>query len=293
MIPPVPVKNQAKFAPPPKQSGTCAQKNLSLNPPRPMFRSLKLQFHVLLLIAFGMAQAGPSRGTVVFSTLSVEGNYDTTTAYAINGSASGFGYQAHANRFLPSGSGMVSSIELGLHYGRSDPSPSDVFDVKLVLDRIDPAYGNLPSSTNLVSGTVTATSQFSASGLLTFVPSQSALLQTGTAYWLVVMPHFTTTLGDWNLNSIGATGGIAASFDGATWGQNPSGVLNAFRVNADPLPEPGAGGLALTAAATLGLWRRRGVRNLAVIGQSRRAKERTTLLCEFLHAGHTTRTTEL
>jgi hypothetical protein len=209
----------------------------------------------LLAIIFGSMQATRC-ANVLFSTLASDGGYNVSTSASITGVSSGFGYQAHADLFTPTVSGLLTSVELAVHYLRNNPSPSDMVDVSVVLNRVDPVYGNLPSTTILAFGTVTAATQFGMPDLTTFTPSGATALTAGTPYWLVVQPHFTTTGCVWNINSIGAIGARAASFNGSTWGQNPSDTMDAFRINANPVPEPGSTELLIGGLAVLIFLRR-------------------------------------
>jgi hypothetical protein len=209
---------------------------------------MNVKFLAIAALACFHFEASNSDASVIFTTLYPDGEYDNGTARALHGSAYQYGYTALANRFFPTSGGFLSSIDFGLHYS-STSSPSDVVDVRVTPNFSDPVNGNVPSATTLASGSVTMTSSFGSFGLVSFTPSTTVLLSAGTSYWVVLSPHFDTTYGNWNVSSRGIEGGFAETFNGTTWSQNPSTLLDAFRVNATPVPEPGA---ILPAAGLLG-----------------------------------------
>lgn len=172
---------------------------------------------------------------VAYSTIEGLGGYDFSTARAINGSAFMYGYQAHASAFVSQASGIISSIELAVHYTPYLSSPDDQVNFNLVLDYFDPVYGHLPSTTSIVSGTVGTPTPFGSSGLVTFTPSTAVSLVLGQAYWLEVTPGSANTVADWNVSTT-TSGPVAISLDGTTWLQNPSDPQEAFRIQVVPEP---------------------------------------------------------
>jgi hypothetical protein len=208
----------------------------------------------LLIIAVLLFTAR-APAAVAFTSLTPDGYYDNGTGRSIYGASSSNGYLAEADLFIPSAGGLLTSVELALHYSQYSSPPGDQVDIRLTLDLNDPVHGHIPSSTILAAGTVTLPSDFGNFGLTTFTPSTSVLLSAGTMYWVVVLPHFTNTFGVWNVNYIGKSGPIAVSTDGVNWLQNPNALMDAFRVNVGPVPEPSSAALLTTA---LGLfWFRR------------------------------------
>lgn len=194
-----------------------------------------------------MLLARVASAAVVFTSLAADGSYDSGTGRGINGSAWMYGYAAEADQFMPSASGTLSSIELGLHYALFSSAAGDQVDVRLALDVNDPLSGHIPSATSLTAGTLTLNTSFGYSDLLTFTPTNVVSLTAGTPYWVVILPHFTTTVADWNANSIGKSGPVAISLNGSSWLQNPIEPMDAFRVNT--VPEPSTYSLVLLGLA--------------------------------------------
>jgi hypothetical protein len=213
---------------------------------------MKCKFIACVLFVIGVLPVQPAAGTIIFSTLYPDGEYNTGTASAVHGAGYQYGFTAVANQFIPASSGFLSSIDFGLHYGSFNPSPADVMDVRISGD-VNNQGSHFPSGSIFASGTVTMTSSFGYGGLVTFTPATSPLLTAGALYWVELLPHFDATYGDWNANSRGLLGGYAISSDGFNWSQNPGGVLNAFRVNATQVPEPAPGVLAAACLGALGL----------------------------------------
>ena len=207
---------------------------------------------LFVLFALGFAQ-GLSRAEtpqVVFSTLTSSGGYDYTAAHRISG-ASAFpqGYEAYACQFIPSASGRLFSIDLGVAY-LPWGGPESQIDVRLSL-----ATGGLPLSTPaLTIGTLTTTIPSGNFGLTTFTPMNEVELVAGTAYWLTLLPHSDTSASAWYNPSSPINGTFGyTSFGTGQWSMADGAGMKAFRVSV--IPEPAA--LALFALGCLLMGRRR------------------------------------
>jgi PEP-CTERM motif-containing protein len=175
-----------------------------------------------------------------YSTIDALGHYDDSLAVAINRSLT-YGYQDVGNSFVPTVSGVVSSIEVGITVYVPLNGP-------LNLRLASNASGNLPAATSLLSGSV-------ANGpipqppwsLATFSPSTPVSITAGTTYWLVMSPTAENTEAGWYFNSAGINGRTTyRNAPIAPWSVTPNGSLSAFRVNV-LVPEPSS--LALGAMA--------------------------------------------
>ncbi len=206
-----------------------------------------------VLLALSVLPILTASGQVAYTTLDSQGSYDAFTGRGINGSAFRFGYQAWANRLVATRSGYLSSIDLGVHYALYDSAPGDQVDVRLARD-VD---GQFSSALTLATGTVTLTSSFGSSDLAAWLPGGAVPISSGSAYWLAVTPHSTTTVADWCPNSLGITGAYAVCVNGVSWLQDTGATLNAFRVNVVPVPEPASLGLAIAGLTGTFLLRRR------------------------------------
>jgi hypothetical protein len=215
-------------------------------------RSSFLLALVVVVIAPGLARAVDSP-QVVFTTLTSIGGYDNGSAIRISG-ASAFpqGYEAYACQFIPSASGRLYSVDLGVGYS-SWAGPDSQIDVRLSL-----ATGGLPLSTPaLTSGTLTTATLFGGGGLTTFTPANQVDLLAGTAYWLTLLPHSDTTASVWCLPSSPINGTFGyTSFGGGAWFMADGAGMKAFQVSV--IPEPGAVSLGVVAVGLfLGGRRRR------------------------------------
>jgi hypothetical protein len=202
-----------------------------------------------ILLASALLRTWSASAVVAYTTLDNSGGYDFYTASAINGSASGYGYQAWANKFVVTTAGSLSSIEIGVHYAPFLSSPAEQVNVRVAPNYVDPMYLDVPAATSLVSGSVFTPTPFGSTDLVNFTPSTSVTLVPGEIYWLVITPYSPNTMADWCRNSIGVTGLVALSL-GSQWLPNPSDTQNAFRVNVEPIPEPSS---CLVAFLGLGL----------------------------------------
>lgn len=216
--------------------------------------------HGLLLVAAGVFQAVTASATVVtdpsvaFNTLDGSSGYVIGSGVSVQGTGQGTSL-GWGNQFVALNSGYLSSIDLGLTYLISP----DQVDVSLTLDSTANSFGvNTPAATSLAAGTVSAAGQFGyTSELTTFTPANQVLITAGTTYWVVVKPHTSSTRDTWNDNDIGATGRFALTTDGgASWGQNPSDTMFAFRVNLSPVPEPSSLALVVVGLGAVALWRK-------------------------------------
>jgi len=174
---------------------------------------------------------------IAFSTIDGSGGNYFPGGNVVGGSS----FQGPADRFVPSVSGALGSVELGLRYIGTPQSVR----VEIRADDQLGWPGNI-----LSSGIVTATTSDTFS-LTSFVPPNPVQLSTGTGYWVAVLPLASDTFLAWG-QSLYADGTIATSYNGgATWGIGPPPQrMDAFRVNV-VVPEPSA--LALLGAGTLAL----------------------------------------
>jgi len=187
----------------------------------------------------GEAAAAPQ---VAFSTIDGSGGSYFAGGSVVGGSA----FQGPADRFVPSVSGLLSSVQLGLRYIETPQSVQ-------VQIRADDALG-WPGAI-LASGIVTASTSDTFS-LTSFVPANPVQLSTGTGYWAAVLPLSSDTFLAWG-QSLYANGTLAMSQDGGgSWGIGPPPQrLDAFRVNV--IPEPSTLALLGPGALALAMMRRR------------------------------------
>jgi len=207
-----------------------------------------------LAIVPGLSRASDTP-QVVFTTLTVVGGYNNNQGIRISGdTAFPQGYEAYACQFVPSASGSLYSIDLGVGYSPW-AGPDSQIDVRLSL-----ATGGLPLSTaELTSGTVTTPTVFGAGGLTTFTPANQVNLLAGTAYWLTLLPHSATTASTWcnPSSSFNGTFGYTSPCGpgGLQWYMASGGGLKAFQVSV--IPEPGAVSLGAVAVSLFLVGRRR------------------------------------
>ena len=202
-------------------------------------RKLFLCLAVLFQLAAGVAVVSGTP-VVVFSNYGPGDTFDTTFGWGINGSAiQPYGYRGQAQRFTPSITVDLSSIELSLwRYAGSGRS-----NISLAEDS-----GGYPTGSVLESfPNVLA----SAHRVLTSVTHP--LLEAGVTYWLRAEPYDSTTSSGWYGNNQGAATTFGYSFSPGVWQimPPPAPEDGVFRVLAEPVPEPGTWVLM---AVGVGLW---------------------------------------
>lgn len=183
----------------------------------------------MLILAFFVSSKDTCAATpfYVYSTLSSANAFNPTAGSTIGG-ANG---QAIANRFVPSASGILYSLELGL---RTVGAPQGV-EVQLLLDNGSGLPGAL-----LFDATTTVSTAFGGSDATTMIsvmPSGAISLSPSQTYWLAVIPTSANTM-VWN-DSLATMGSGANKRTSQSWNMtSPDPHLQeAFRVLA-VVPEP-------------------------------------------------------
>lgn len=154
-----------------------------------------------------------------------------------------FGYQAHAEYFVPNVSGYLSQIQLATLVESGLPES----DFSIAQDNGSGLPGTALESFNNIIDT--------ANGILTLNSITTPLLQAGQKYWLTDRPVATDTITAWYENNQGLTGDDAFATTGS--GENwynlgaASTADSVFSISVVPVPEPSSAGLLLLATA---LW---------------------------------------
>jgi hypothetical protein len=217
----------------------------------PRWISAKLLASGLLttfILAFNVER---SAADILFSTLGPGDTYDSTFAgLSVNGqNASGTLYAANA--FQPLFDGNLLSIELGItNYDIQDGGSGAIV---LHLYANDTATNTPITSLDLATGTLTATAATGStnSALTIFTYSgPTLLLSHSLIYWLALAPASDNTTVHWQQSLPAISGKVGTSPDGMTYSVS-NGTLEAFRVNAAPVPEPTAFALSGLGAVLL------------------------------------------
>jgi hypothetical protein len=191
-----------------------------------------------LLVTTPAAQAATP--FFVYSTLTSANTFNATAGSSIGGSDA----QAIANRFVPSTSAILYSLELGL---RTIGPPQGV-EVQLLLDN-----GSGLPGTVLLDATTTASTLFGgsdATSMTSVLPPGAISLSSAQTYWIAVLPTSANTL-VWN-DSLASLGSGASKRGSQPWNMTfpDPHIQEAFRVVA-VVPEPST--LATLGAAFAGL----------------------------------------
>ncbi len=200
--------------------------------------------HALIAFFLLMAASHASHASVLFSTLGPSDTFGATRV-PVTGSGSLFSAFSEANAFTAPFSGQLTQIDVAVNLGFSGQSGDGYIDLELAPN--NPA-NNLPLvSGALTLGTVQATS--ATPSILSLVPATGYSFTAGTAYWLILAPHDSTTNTSWE----GAANPAATStayMSTTTGGQfvASSNPADAFRISADA-PEPSTWSLLC-----LGMW---------------------------------------
>ncbi len=175
---------------------------------------------------------------IVYSNYGPGNTFDTSWGWGILGSATTSGYRAQAQRFTPSITANLSTIELSIFRSQG----SGLSNVSLVQDA-----GGFPTGSLLESFSAVAASGTSSPRLLN--SAAHPLLQAGITYWLRLEPYDTTTVAGWYANNQGAANGFGYAFSPGAWNvlEPPVPAEGVFRVTAVPVPEPSSAALAAMA----------------------------------------------
>ncbi|MGA1993523.1 MAG: choice-of-anchor R domain-containing protein [Bryobacteraceae bacterium] len=191
---------------------------------------------MVILLAAMSAQAGP---VTIFSNLNSNpaSLYDNNNGWTVSGS--GFGPYSPAMAFTPSGTYVLTEIDVAI-FGTED----DSIDLALYSDS-----GGVPGS--VLASWTDIPLTFGCCGLDTVTPVSSITLNAGTQYWLLAYADADdpSAMDSWQWNNVGQSGPTWWSQFGAS-----PGTEGAFDVLGDPaVPEPASASLAVCAFALLGL----------------------------------------
>jgi len=194
-----------------------------------------------LLLPVFHAAALVNGAVYVFDSFGPGTTYSSVHWVVSGSSAPTFGYQAHAESFVPNVSGYLSQIQLATIVESGLPET----DFTISLDNGSGIPGiALESFNNIIDP---------ANGVLTLSSITTPLLQAGQKYWLTDRPVSTDTITGWYENNLGLTGnyayanaGTSENWDNLGTAGNPD---SAFSISVIPVPEPSTFGLMLLAFA--------------------------------------------
>jgi hypothetical protein len=186
-------------------------------------------------------------GSTVFGSAQDPGNMGASASLAMS--------------FVPTLSGTISSLSLGLTFNA--PGDGNV-DIYLASDPMT-AAGITTFTMETLLGTASATAAFgSTNSTLTIVSNPAPLsLLSGNTYYLVLVPSDSNTSIVWNANITGATSTYYTSSDlGATFTLGGVFDSDALQVDVTPVPEPATwiAGALLTGLISFSALRRRQAR---------------------------------
>jgi hypothetical protein len=207
----------------------------------------------LLVFGFGHRCSADS---ILFTNLATVGNlYDSNHGWNVIGAASSFtsppGSQfAPAFAFTPTSTAYLTGLDLALGH----VAGTNAVTVDLMSDASGP--GAVLESWNVsgvpTNGICCPMTALSGNGTL--------LLESGTTYWVAVLPGDSVAFDSWAYNSTGDTGTVFENM-GSAWAlyaTGPGVTVGAFEVQGSPVPEPDTLGLLGGGLLVLaGLLRRR------------------------------------
>ena len=163
--------------------------------------------------------------------------------WVVGGTSSMYGYQAHAEYFVPSTSGYLSQIQLATIVEGGVPQS----DISIAQDNGSGLPGTILESFNNVTD--------ANNGILTINSLTTPLLQAGQTYWLCDRPAASSTFTGWYMNNQGLTGhdAFATTQSSQNWfNLGASGTADSvFSISVIPVPEPSTAGFVLLGA---GFW---------------------------------------
>jgi len=197
-------------------------------------------FHVVILSGVLLANVLTAQhvtgNTIVFNTLGPGNTYDPQGGFDVHAtSVDDSPLMEPAAQFVPTASGALATVDLGLTYVSPGPALLDVF-------LYNDAGGIPDNSSQLSLGSVTPTAVFGANDSIVTLNVQSSILVTaGSAYWLALKPVTPNDRNDgfdrWNGSLPPVPGTVVVSSDDIHWDYLTSPVLPAFRLTVnDQIP---------------------------------------------------------
>ena len=204
-------------------------------------------FAVLLAASIVALSGSAARADVLFSTFGPNNSYATTGGGIVTGSSSPSTSFSEANEFTASFSGQLSGLSVAVNLGSNAPTSEGFFDLEVAPN--NPAT-NLPllASAQTV-GTLQTTSPTAA--VLSLTSPSAYPFAAGSAYWLILAPHTSTTDITWEAatNPAATTAAYMSTTTGGQFAADTNGA-NAFQISAT-VPEPATWTLLLLAGLLL------------------------------------------
>lgn len=195
--------------------------------------------------------AAPSRATVIVDTFGAGDTFRQNIGWAIRGSTADLNIpeldQGHAFTI-----GSTSIVLTDIFIALAHATGTNAGDLLLMTDS-----AGVPDSV-LKTYTVTGMGAFGTAYAPThIVDALGPTLLAGNRYWLIASAAADDAHLDWNLNDQGLSGDVARRLSGGAFSVVGNQPLGAYRIEGteSPIPEPST--LALLAAGTIGLLRRR------------------------------------
>ena len=208
-----------------------------------------------LAVAFAtlLSPVPTARAAVEFTTFDADDAYNDDQGPVVDGSAAIFGYQAYADEFTASFTGMLSSVDVAI-----EVAPGLGGDGKVIVE----LYPNDPTTNlPLTSGEITLGNVSAAGGVATLTPSSTTIsLVSGVVYWLALAPADTKTTTVWfSADNKNATPVANSTNGGASYSISSESGAEAFDINATLAlaPEPSTWALLGLGVGLLGLTLRR------------------------------------